>query len=254
MSPFKIASLSAALLLLCSPLFAGSGVLIVADEMPAMELLAGKLKAAEGLASDLVLQTALPADLTRYGTVIVYIHKGLDEAAERAFIGYAEGGGKLLVLHHSISSGKRKNKDWFPFLGVALPQGGVNEDGYQWQESITLDLVNLAPEHFITTHQVQYPARIAYGHSPDAEKQLPGFTLPDSEVYLNHVLSGPRTPLLGLRFADPKSGQVWMQGHAGWVRPAGKGWAIYLMPGHSALDFENPAYARIVMNAVIWKP
>lgn len=88
----------------------------------------------------------------------------------------------------------------------------------------------------------------------DPVKPLPGFTLEDSEVYLNHFLTGPHTVLLGLRYTDEKTGKVWMQGHSGWVRPAGKGWIVYLLPGHSAKDFENPAYARIVMNAVIWKP
>jgi type 1 glutamine amidotransferase len=73
------------------------------------------------------------------------------------------------------------------------------------------------------------------------------------QVYLNHVLTGPHTVLLGLRYTDP-TGKVWMQGHAGWVRQAGKGTVAYFLPGHSALDFEDPAYARIVLNAVIWKP
>jgi type 1 glutamine amidotransferase len=83
---------------------------------------------------------------------------------------------------------------------------------------------------------------------------LPGFTLHDSEVYLNHKLLEPRTVLLGLRYKDEKTGKVWMQEHAGWVRPAGKGWIVYLMAGHSAKDFENPVYSRLVINSVIWKP
>jgi len=45
-----------------------------------------------------------------------------------------------------------------------------------------------------------------------------------------------------------------MQNHAGWIKSADRGWIIYLLPGHSAKDFEQPAYARIVLNAVIWKP
>ena len=36
----------------------------------------------------------------------------------------------------------------------------------------------------------------------------------------------------------------------GWLRPAGKGWVIYLMPGHTVHDFENPIYGRIVLNAI----
>ena len=101
----KILSLIGYLLLACSA-FAAGDVLIVADEIPAMELLAGKLKAEEDITSKVVLQTAMPADLSAFSAVMVYIHKGLDAAPEHAFIEYAKGGGKLILLHHSFSSGK----------------------------------------------------------------------------------------------------------------------------------------------------
>jgi type 1 glutamine amidotransferase len=45
-----------------------------------------------------------------------------------------------------------------------------------------------------------------------------------------------------------------MQAHAGWIKSAGKGTVIYLMPGHTKNDFENPTYGRIVLNALIYKP
>jgi type 1 glutamine amidotransferase len=45
-----------------------------------------------------------------------------------------------------------------------------------------------------------------------------------------------------------------MQDTAGWTRRAGKGWIIYLMPGHHKEEFADPTYARIVLNAVIYKP
>ena len=230
-------------------------VLIVADELPAMEVLAGRLKAQEGVAATVVTQDRMPPGLPGYAAVIVYIHRNLDAAAERAFIDYTTGGGRLVVLHHSISSGKRKNKDWFPFLGIELPTGDAEKGGYKWIEPATLGVVNLAPGHFITTNKVDYPTNLAFAASaagPAAPR--PGIVLPESEVYLNHVWTAERTPLLGLRYTDPKSGRTWMQDTAGWLRPAGRGLIVYLMPGHSALDFENPAYARIVVNAVIFRP
>lgn len=231
-------------------------VLIVADEFPAMEVLAKKLKADENIASRIVAQTNMPADLASFAAVIVYIHRNLNEAAELAFIKYTQEGGKLIPLHHSISSGKRKNKQWFKFLGVELPEKDVSLGGYKWIEGVTLGMVNFAPDHFITTHKVQYPEQIPWkapqGDTP--EKKLPGFTLTHSEVYLNHVLTEPRTLLFGLKYKDAKSGQTYDQNHAGWIRSSGKGWIIYLLPGHSTLEFENPAYSRIVVNAVLWKP
>ncbi len=230
-------------------------VLIVADEFPAMQVLADKLKAQEGIASRIVAQTNMPADLSPYAAVIVYIHLKLDAAAERAFIDYTEAGGKLIPLHHSISSGKRKNASWFKFLGVTLPEGDVTQGGYKWIEGVTLDWVSLAPDHFIMTNRVNYPKRITYAREGAAdERPRPGFTLKNSEVYINHTLTGPHTLLMGFKYTDPTTGRVFMHDRAGWLKRAGKGWIIYFQAGHSAADFEEPAYARILANAVIYQP
>ena len=231
-------------------------VLMVADEFPAMHVLADKLKAQDALTSRVVAQTNLPPDLSRFAAVVVYIHGKLLEPAERAMIAYTEAGGKLVPLHHSISSGKRANRFWFKFLGVTLPTGDVQSGGYKWTEGVTIQCVNLAPGHFITTNRIAYPARIAW-HGVEADPRdqaLPGFILHHSEVYLNHKLTDPRTLLLGLSYTEAASGQVYEQRHAGWVKPAGKGWIVYLMPGHSTLEFEDPTYARLVANAVVWRP
>jgi hypothetical protein len=247
------------LVALCSLMLTGSAmadVLIVADEFPAMQVLADKLKAEEKIDSKLVAQNAMPADLAGFSAVIVYIHGNLAAPAEAAFIKYAQAGGKLILLHHSISSGKRANKDWFSFLGVSLPQGDVAKGGYKYAEGIDLDLVNLAPEHYITTNKVTYPAQVPWqsAEAGAVEKALPGVELKDTEVYLNHVLTGPRTILMGVKYTDAKTGQTYMQAHAGWIKAAEKGWVIYLMAGHSGRDFENAVYARIVLNAVVYKP
>jgi len=137
-----------------------------------------------------------------------------------------------------------------------LPEGDLSQGGYKWIEGITWDLVELNTSHFIMTNRVTYPARITYAatNAPAGDGDIPGFTLEHDEVYLNHVLTGPRTLLMGLKYTDAKTGQTYQQDTAGWIKPAGKGWIIYLMPGHKAEDFENPAYGRIVLNAVIFKP
>jgi type 1 glutamine amidotransferase len=44
-----------------------------------------------------------------------------------------------------------------------------------------------------------------------------------------------------------------MQDRAAWLKQASQGWIIYFMAGHSALDFENPAYAQILCNAVTFR-
>jgi len=225
--------------------------LIVADEFPAMEFLAGRMKAKEGVAARVVAQRDLPEKLAGFECVIVYIHGALEEKAENAFIDYAESGGKLLLLHHSISSGKRKNARWFAFLGVKLPEGDVAQGGYKWIEDVSWTLVNLAPNHFIMTNGVTYPQQLPTSSGNPA---LPGFTLTQSEVYLNHVPTSPRTLLMGLKYRDAKTGAEYAQDTAGWIKRSGKGWTIYLMPGHSLRDLQEPAYLRIVLNAVVFRP
>lgn len=244
-------------ILLPWPLFAANELLIVADEFPAMEHVAAQLKAQENLTSRIVWQTNLPPDLSQFSAVLVYIHGRLNEPAEMAFIAYVQAGGKLVVLHHSVSSGKRKNRQWFSFLGVALPEADVSAGGYKWIEGIRQQIVNLARSHFITTHKLNYPEQVEFkAVGETAERTLPGFTLKESEVYLNHELAEDRTRtrLLGFKYRDKTTGKTYMQSHAGWVKPSGKGWIVYLQPGHDLHDLTNSTFERIVLNAVIWKP
>lgn len=233
---------------------AAGQVLIVADEIPAMEVLAKALKDQEGISSTIVEQTRMPASLSGYQAVIVYIHKDLLAGPEKAFIDYTRQGGKLLVLHHSISSAKRANEQWFKFLQLDLLKKDVQQGGYKWQGDVDMQVVNLAPRHFITSHKVRYDQKIPYKReTADREKKLPGFVLTDTEVYLNHAYHGPRTILLGFSYRDD-TGKTWMQDRSAWCMPAGKGWVFYAQPGHTARDFAHPVYARILANAVIYRP
>lgn len=228
-------------------------VLIVADEIPAMEVLAKALHTQEGLTSKVVTQAEMPATLTNFRAVIVYIHKDLDSIPEKTFIRYAQNGGKLLCLHHSISSAKRKNKEWFSFLGIDLPKKDVTEGGYKYVGDIDMSVVNLAPRHFITTHKITYAQRIAYAREGQAtEQQLPGIVLTKTEGFLNHQLLSSRTILLGFKFTDA-AGKVWTQDRSAWCKPVEKGWLFYSQPGHAISDFENPIYTQMIANAVIYK-
>ncbi|WP_080058417.1 ThuA domain-containing protein [Spirosoma aerolatum] len=229
-------------------------VLIVADEIPAMEMLAKGIQQQEGLTSKIVTQTAMPATLANFRAVVVYIHKDLDSIPERAFIQYAQNGGKLICLHHSISSAKRKNKEWFSFLGIDLPKKDVTEGGYKYVGDIDMAVVNLAPKHFITSHKITYASTIAYTQEGgQKEKHVPGFVLQKTEGFLNHQLLGSRTILLGYKFTDA-TGKIWMQDRAAWCKPVGKGWLFYSQPGHAVSDFENSIYTQIIANAILYTP
>jgi hypothetical protein len=77
--------------------------LIVCDEVPAMKVLARQLEQRAHVSSEIVSQDQMPPSLSGYKAVLVYIHKDIAEVSEKAFIEYATGGGKLVLLHHSIS-------------------------------------------------------------------------------------------------------------------------------------------------------
>jgi hypothetical protein len=222
-------------------------VLIVADEIPAMEALGKQLEVRVQTPSEIITQDKLPDSLAAYPAVLVYIHKALTEKAENAFLDYAQAGGKLIVLHHSISSGKRinKNKRWLPALGVELPEGDFANGAYKYFDDVDWDIVNLAPKSPITTHKITYPTKIERGG-----KKLPGYRPKPTEIYLNHVLSGEHTLLLGLHYTHKETGKVFDQDTVAWSKPFGKGTIYYFMPGHHAEDFEHPIYAQLISNAV----
>lgn len=239
------------LLLLAAGGGAASDVLIVADEVPAMEVLARQFRARAGASSQIAAQDALPASLASHHAVAVYIHRAMTEAAEAAFLAYTRGGGTLLVIHHSISSGKRKNRDWLPSLGVTLPTEPLDAGGYGYYSPATFDLVNVAPNHPVTTRDVKYQKRIGFappGEGPARDRDA--FTIPESEIFVNHRLEGPRTPLLGVKWTDPRSGREYQQNTGGWHRPLGKGNVYYFLAGHRAEDFDVDPYAQILANVL----
>jgi Trehalose utilisation len=229
----------------CVPGVAATDVLMVADEIPAMEVLSKQLKTRIGVTSTITGQDKMPADLAAYRAVMVYIHKSISPASEEAFIHYAQDGGKLFLLHHSISSGKRENKQWFPFLDISLPNKPYAEGGYKYFDPADFDVVNLAPGNFITSHDVMFSDKVMFDG-----KETPSFAVKDTEVYLNHVFSGPRTTLLGIKYTDKTTSKVYEQPTAGWYRPSGHGTVFYFMVGHKASDYDNPVYAQILANAV----
>jgi len=73
-------------------------VLIVADEFPAMKALAAYIKTNANIDSEIIDQTKIPQNLQKYEAVIVYIHRNLNESAEKAFIDYTMNGGKIIPL------------------------------------------------------------------------------------------------------------------------------------------------------------
>jgi hypothetical protein len=247
------------------PATASPRILIVMDERPQMEVLASFLKQKGGIEATIVDQKALPEDWKPFDAVLAYIHGALLEPTELKLIEYTKSGGRYVCIHHSISSGKVKNKYYFDFLGVRLDdadqarQPATPGTHYAWREPVDMTLVNLNAGHYITSHDVTWPEKTTYRSSeaPEApEREYPALTVKDVEAYMNVKFTDghDKTVLLGFKYRDDRNGALYMQDREGWLKPAGKGWVVYLQMGHSAKEFENPAVAQMVMNAITWRP
>jgi hypothetical protein len=232
-------------------------VLILADEWPQMEVLAGYLQSEGGYEIQKVEQDNLPESFSGYHGVFQFVHGMLNDEAAQTLIKYTHNGGRLIVLHHGISSRKEKTKGWFPFLGIELDRSGKAKHRYIWVEGVTNILVNVNPGHYITSHNVNYQKMIEYQSSDQPSKpvKLPAIEFLNTEVFLNHQFIDGRekTVLFGLRYEDPETGKVYMQDRSGWFKRAGSGHVFYFQPGHAVSDFENSNYCQILLNCLTWR-
>jgi hypothetical protein len=154
-----------------------------------------------------------------------------------------------------MASGKMRNRHWPGFLGVRIL--ARDDAQYPWKVFRgTFQVVNLQPDHWITTNRVEWPKKAQYtsSDSPSISQTLPSFDLPDTELFHNQLFTDGRrkTVLLGMK--GEVEGRTIMQDRAGWILPAGKGWVIYFQMGHEARDFESPPYVQMIVNAIEWKP
>jgi len=231
-------------------------VLLVADEQGPMRVLAEALAPRGQFEYRIVAPAEMPPVLAGHHAVFMYIHGAMDRRTEHALIAYAKQGGRLVILHHGIASARRNNPDWLDLTGIRILPADAPAGPWRVIHNTTHTVVNLAPGHFITTHNVTYDRHTAYLSSdqPAVEATFPAFDLPDTEVFLNQHFSDGRTKtvLFGFRCTDPQTGRTFMQDRAGWLKPVGTGWVFYYQPGHKAEDFQHPAYLQILFNTLIW--
>lgn len=259
----KVALALAFILAGCGPAGAPKKVLIIQDELPQIEILSRFLVGEGGLEVTTVEQSGLPANLSAFGAVMVFIHGTLEEATELAMINYTRQGGRLIVLHHSISSKKAENELYFDFLGIRLDNPTQSKNpvepggGYGWRHA-DMAIVNLNPSHYITRHNVSWPDTLDYTPSdfPSTEGRYPAIMLQHSEAYMNHKFTDGREKivLVGLKYYDDRNDQLFMQDRVVWIKPQGDGVIVYILPGHRVEDYENRNVAQMILNAVNWIP
>ena len=231
-------------------------VIVVQDEMPQMEVLAKFLRENGKLSVAISDQSSFPENLSAYDAVIVFIHGNLEEKTEKSIINYTKKGGKLICLHHSISSKKAQNKFYFDFLGMRLDKGPMEKGGYKWKQS-SWSLVNLNSKHFITKSDVNWDEKVHYTPSdyPSSKRAYPCIKLKhDSEVFINHKFTDGREKIVlcGIVYHDTESDKTYMQDRGAWIKRQGKGTIVYFMPGHTASDYENRNISQMILNAIRW--
>ncbi len=228
-------------------------ILIVADEWSQMHALAREINEDKKFEIDSVGQENFPQDLKEYDFVFMYLHKVLEDKTETALINYAKQGGTLIVLHHGIASAKIKNPGWLEFLGIKLYPA---EEQYGWKvlQHTTHTLVNLSPNHFITTHKISYNKSIQFqsDYSEELKGEYPVFDLPDTEIFVNQRFTDINKKKILFGFIAEEA-QI-MQPTSGWYQKTEKGWLFYFQPGHQIADFQNKNFKQIMLNTLEWKP
>ena len=122
--------------------------------------------------------------------------------------------------------------------------------------------MNLAPKHYITSHKVKYDRTVAYKSATrkEIDGEFPAFVLERTEIFHNqrHTDGDAKIPLLAYRHDGPEAKELpanipRFEETAGWLKKTGKGWAVYLQPGHASADFLHPSFGQIILNALdVW--
>ncbi len=247
---------------------ADNQLLFIHDNAKPAQPLLDFLRARGGFEVTVVDQAHLPADWSGYRAVLGYVHNRLLESTELAIIDYTKKGGRFVALHHMISSGKAENKSYFDFLGIRLdsPKASPNPvlpgEGYGWntggkgEPGVTWTLVNLAPGHFIVSHDVTWPDTAHYQSSDRLviARDYPAIVLPKAEAYVNHKFTDGRekTVLCGIQYTDSRNSAHFEQDMSVWFKRAGAGWIFYFQYGHFAEEYQNPNLSQMILNAIIW--
>lgn len=234
-------------------------VYVVADEFEQMEVLDAFLQANGPFRLHILEQADFPKTLPPDTTAVIeFVHGQLSDAIAATIMEYTLGGGRTLVIHHGLSSGKKSTKGWYKFLGVNLDASPDCPHPYGWLHDVDFQLVNLQPNHYITSNHVVYSATATYRPSdtPSETQSLPALSFANSEVFINHQFTDGREKqvLFGFSFQHPQTGEVIQQDRSGWMKKKGRGWLFYLHPGHTVEDFKTLGYCQIIQNCLDWSP
>ncbi len=166
-------------------------------------------------------------DLTKATDVLVLydLAEVTEEPRRKNLRAFVEGGGGLVLLHHSIAD----NQQWT-----------------WWSEEVVGGKYLLQPEKrlpkSIFQHDVEFAVRPVGDHP--ITRGIAPFRIFD-ECYKGMWIS-PKVKVL-LETDDPRNDRP-----VAWIGPHEKARVVYLQLGHGTEAHENPAYRKLVGNALQW--
>ena len=188
----------------------------------------------EGVIKDILARAGYEMDITaeyervetgeyaKYDLIVLYPDRLLERATKdfmSAIVQYAVCGGKLLSLHTGSVAPKDSAYEYVHLMGGRFEHHPKITD-------LTFTAAPGALEHPIMKDFEEFTT-----FCEPYFYELDPFV--NSTLLLEYTYEGQKKP-------------------AGWTHRYGKGTVVYLQPGHRAVNFENPAYQKLIISAVKW--
>jgi len=167
---------------------------------------------------------------SQYDVIVLYdMWQNISEAARNDFLARLKEGKGLVVLHHAIAN----YQSWPEYERIVGARyylqkttvGGVEKPQSTWQHDVKFKVQILNADHPVT-------------------RGVAGFNIHD-ETYNLFDVAPDVTRLLGTD--APTSGPV-----IGWAKTYSGTRVVYLQLGHDHFAWENPAYPRLLTQAIRW--
>lgn len=90
---------------------------------------------------------------------------------------------------------------------------------------------------------------------PSAVRCFPAKILKNVAACFTHTFTDGRVKqvIFGLKYQDPHTEQLFMQDRVLWLKQDGQREVLYLIPGESASDSQNPFIQQSILNALYWQ-
>lgn len=167
---------------------------------------------------------------SQYDVVVLYdMWQDINENAKADFINRLKEGKGLVVLHHALAS----YQNWPEYAKIVGGKyylektvvGGVEKPMSTYKHDVTFKVKVLDPQHPVT-------------------RGVSDFEIHD-ETYNLFEVAPDVVQLLGTD--EPTSGKV-----IGWAKTYESARVVYLQLGHDHLAWDNPAYKRLLNQAIRW--